>query len=175
MQPKRFAIVLLAALLSSATLLSAQNPANAKTVAPALDISNLNVGTALQPLQSATAGTPTPLQIVVQFLQLQPAQQTVFGQLLQARQAAVTPLFQGIAQRQKQINALLDSGGNPAQIGVLLLQIHALQQQIAKAQQGFLANFTSLLDQDQQQRLAAVGGAAQLQPVVPAFELLQLF
>jgi hypothetical protein len=56
-----------------------------------------------------------------------------------------------------------------------MLQIYALQQQIVQIQQEFLANLANLLDPDQQQRLAAVSVAAQLQPVVPAFEVLQLF
>ena len=133
----------------------------------------------LQQMQSASAegnaDAPCPLQIVVQFLQLQAAQVSIFEQLLQARQTAVAPLFQGIAQREQQLEALLNSGDNPAQIGVLVIQIHTLQQQIVQTQQGFLANLANLLDHDQQERLAAVHVAAQLQPVVPAFQLLQLF
>ncbi len=175
MKAKSFATALFGILLGGATLLPAQSSAASKPTILAPDLSKLNITAMLQPLQSATPDAPGPLQIVAQVLQLQPAQQTVFGQLLEARQTAVTPLFLAIAQKQKQINALLDSGGNPAQIGILLLQIHALQQQIAQIQQTFLSNFISLLDQNQQQRLVAVGSAAQLQPIVPAFELLQLF
>jgi len=59
-------------------------------------------------------------------------------------------------------------------VGILVIQIHALQQQIVQTQQAFLANLENMLDPDQQQRLAAVRVAAQLQPVVPAFQLLQL-
>jgi len=70
---------------------------------------------------------------------------------------------------------LLGSGGNPAQVGILVIQIHAIQQQIMQTQQVFLANLANLLDQDQQQLLAAVAVAAQLQPVLPAFVALQLF
>jgi len=179
MKPTRFAVVLFGMLLGWASLVSAQTPA-AKS-APAvsvLDLSKLNVSTTLQKMQSASdedsADAPAPLEIVVQFLQLQPAQQPIFGQLLQARQTAVAPFFLGIAQRQQQLDALLASGGNPAQVGILVIQIHALQQQILQTQQVFLSNFVNLLDQDQQQRFAAVQLAAQLQPVVPAFQVLQL-
>lgn len=171
MKPTRFSIrcsvALVTILLGFATLASAQNPATKLT-----PLSKLST---LQPSLSATADAPTPIQVVAQFLQLQPAQQTAFGILLQTRQTAVTPLFVGIAQRQKQIDALVNSGGDPAHIGALLLQIHALQMQIAQVQQSFLSSFRSVLDQGQQQRLAGVGVAIQLQPVVPAFELLQLF
>ena len=173
MKPTRFSMAIVSILLGFATLAPAQNLATKLT--PLSILSTLNVTSMLQPSPSATADVPTPIQVVAQFLQLQPAQQTAFGILLQTRQAAVTPLFVGIAQRQKQIEALLNSSGDPAHIGALLLQIHVLQMQVAQVQQGFLTSFNSLLDQDQQQRLAGVGVAVHLQPVVPAFELLQLF
>jgi hypothetical protein len=80
-----------------------------------------------------------------------------------------------MAQKEQQLEALLGSGGNPAQVGILVIQIHAIQQQIMQTQQVFLANLANLLDQDQQQLLAAVAVAAQLQPVLPAFVALQLF
>jgi hypothetical protein len=179
MRHTRFAVVLFGLLLGCANLVHAQIPAaNTEPAISVPDLSKLNVSTMLKQMQSSAAegkaDAPSPLQIVVQFLQLQPAQQPIFGQLLQTRQTVVAPLFQGIAQREQQLEALLDSGGNPAQIGLLVLQIHALQLQIVHAQQGFLTNLENLLDQDQQQRLAAVRLAAQLQPVVPAFQSLQL-
>jgi hypothetical protein len=180
MKSTRFALVLFGMLLGGAHLLSAQTPAaKSGPVPPALDLSKLNATTMLQQLQpAATPGdpdAPSPLQIVVQFLQLQPAQQPIFGELLQARQTAVTPLFEGIAQREQQVETLLESGGNPAQVGILVTQIYALQHQIVQTQQVFLANLLNLLDQDQKQRLAAVAVSAQLQPVLPAFQALQLF
>lgn len=179
MKHARFAVVLLGMLLGCINLIHAQTTtANSGAAFSVPDLSKLNVSGMLRQMQSAAAegnpDAPCPLQIVVQFLQLQPAQEPIFGQLLQARQTAVTPLFQGIAQREQQLEALLTSGGNPAQIGILVIQIHALQQQIVQTQQVFLANLANLLDPEQQQRLAAVRVAAQLQPVVPAFQLLQL-
>ena len=173
MKPTRLSIAMVSILLGFATLAPAQSPSTKLT--PLSKLSTLDVTSMLQPSLSPGEAAPTPIQVAAQFLQLQPAQQTAFGTLLQTRQTAVTPLFVGIAQRQKQIDALLSSGGDPTHIGALLLQIHALQAQVAQVQQSFLTSFNSLLDQDQQQRLAGVGVAIQLQPVVPAFELLQLF
>ncbi|HEY4980029.1 MAG TPA: hypothetical protein VII25_12750 [Candidatus Acidoferrum sp.] len=186
MRATRLATILLGMALGCGSLVYGQTTpgnsgagvgAGAGTVAP--ELSKLNVGTMLRQMKAATAegnvDGPSPLQIVVQFLQLQPTQQTILGELLQARQTAVTPLFLGIAQREQQVEALLASGGNPAQVGVLVIQIHALQQQIMQVQQAFLTNLANLLDQEQQQRLAAVRVATQLQPVVPAFQILQLF
>jgi hypothetical protein len=180
MKTARFAVVLFAMLLGCANLLHAQTcTATSAAAVSAPNLSKLNVSTMLQQMQSATAqGDPdesSPLQIVAQFLQLQPAQEPLFGQLLQARQTAVAPLFQAMAQKEQQLEALIASGGNPAQVGILVIQIHALQQQVMQTQQVFLENLANLLDQDQQQRLAAVAIAVQLQPVVPAFVALQLF
>jgi len=181
MKKVRFVAVMLALFLGCATILSAQtstSKAKAPTTPPP-DLSKLNVSSMLQQMNTAAAegdpDAPSPLQVVVQFLQLTPAQQTSFGELLQARETAVVPLLQSIAQREQQVEALLASGGDPAKIGILIVQIHALQTQIVQTQQIFLSNFISLLSQDQQQILAAVALAAQLQPVLPAFAQLQLF
>jgi hypothetical protein len=180
MKTARFAVVLFAMLLGCANLLHAQTcTANSTAAGSPPSLSKLNVSTTLQQMQSATAqGDPdesSPLQIVAQFLQLQPPQEPLFGQLLQARQTALAPLFQAMAQEEQQLEALLASGGNPPQVGVLVIQIHAQQQQVMQIQQVFLENLANLLDQDQQQRLAAVALAVQLRPVVPAFVALQLF
>lgn len=180
MKAARLAIALFAVLFGGANLLYAQTVAANSTPAPSVpNLSKLNVNTMLQQMQAtasdADADPPAPLQVVVAFLQLTPAQQPVFGQLLQARQTAVTPLFEEIATKEQQVQLLLDSGGNPAQVGTLVIQIYALQHQIVQTQQVFLSNLANLLDQDQKQRLAAVAVAAQLQPVLPAFQALQLF
>jgi hypothetical protein len=118
---------------------------------------------------------PSPLQLVVQFLQLRQDQIGQLEQLLQARQSAVEPLLEGIQQRVKQLEALLNSGGSPPQIGVLVIQIHMLQLNVAQVQQDFLSKWVSLLDPEQSQRLEAVRLAASLQPVLPAFQQLYLF
>ncbi len=180
MKQARFVVALLGMLIGSANLLHAQKPIlKTGPVVSAPDLSKLNIGKILEQMQTtAIAGNgqaPSPIQIVVQFLQLRPDQVQELGQLLQARQATVDPLLQGIQQRVQQLEALLNSGGSPADVGTLVIQIHALQQQVAQVQQAFLSNFASLLDPDQQQRLEAVRIAAQLQPVLPAFQQLYLF
>jgi hypothetical protein len=75
----------------------------------------------------------------------------------------------------QQLGNLLNSGGNPAQAGILVIRIHALQQQMAQAQQGFLSQFVAILDTEQSQKLQAVQIAAQLQPILPAFQPIFLF
>ncbi len=85
------------------------------------------------------------------------------------------PLFQTAQALIQQLSVLLNSGGNPAQVGTLVIQIHALQQQMAQTQQAFLTQFTAILDPEQQQKLQAVQIAAQLQPILPAFQPIFLF
>jgi len=75
----------------------------------------------------------------------------------------------------QQLDALLNSGGSPAGVGILVIQIHTLQQQVAQAQQDFLSKLMNLLEPEQQQRLEAVRIAEQLQHILPAFQQLYLF
>jgi hypothetical protein len=147
------------------------------TIAP--DLTKLNIEKILQQLQTAnvqpSAEETSPLQVVAEFLQLRPGQVGELQQLLLARQATLVPLFQTAQSLMQQLGKLLNSGGNPAQVGVLVIQIHALQQQMAQAQQGFLSQFVAILDAEQLQKLQAVQIAAQLQPILPAFQPIFLF
>jgi hypothetical protein len=149
----------------------------AVTMAP--DLTKLNIEKILQQLRTATvqpsAEEVSPLEVVAEFLQLRPGQVGALQQLLQARQAALVPLFQTAQSLVQQLGNLLNSGGNPAQVGVLVIQIHALQQQMAQAQQAFLSQFVAILDTEQLQKLQAVQVAAQLQPTLPAFQPIFLF
>ena len=180
MKKTRFAFVLLAAILMNCAGAHAQKlaPKSAPvTIAP--DLTKLNIEKILQQLQTTnvqpSAEETSPIQIVAQFLQLSPGQVSELQQLLQARQTALVPLFQTAQALIQQLGNLLNSGGNPAQVGVLVIQIHALQQQMAQAQQSFLSQFVATLNADQQQRLQAVQIAAQLQSILPAFQPIFLF
>ena len=147
------------------------------TITP--DLTKLNIEKMLQQVQTAkvpaSAQETSPLQVVAEFLQLSPGQVSELEQLLQARQTTLVPLFQAAQALTQQLAVLLNSGGNPAQVGILVIQIHALQQQIAQAQQAFLTQFVAILGAEQLQKLQAVQIAAQLQPILPAFQPIFLF
>jgi hypothetical protein len=147
------------------------------TIAP--DLTKLNIEKVLQQLQSTNiqpnSQESSPLQVVAEFLQLRPEQVSELEQLLQARQAALVPLFQTAQTLIQELGVLLNSGGNPAQVGILVIQIHALQQQMAQTQQAFLTQFVAILDPEQLQKLQAVQIAAHLQPILPAFQPIFLF
>jgi hypothetical protein len=146
---------------------------------PMPDIATLNTEHILQQLTSTDVQSDgedtSPLQVIAEFLQLQPPQINALGQLLEARQTALVPLFQTAQQLTQQLGVALNNGANPAQVGALLIQIHGLQQQMAQAQQSFVAQFLALLVPDQLQQLQAVQIAVQVQPVLPAFKLIFLF
>jgi hypothetical protein len=116
----------------------------------------------------------SPVAVVVRFLGLRPDQLPVLQQALHERQQTVAPLLQGIAMREQRIRELIATGGSPAEIGVLVIQIHQLRQQIEVAQAAFLARVESFLDAEQRARWQQVRVAARLQPVLPAFHALHM-
>ena len=180
MKKAGFAFALLAIFLMSDYPAQAQKPApRPALVTPAPDLSKLNIEKVLQQVQTTkvqpSAQETSPLQVVAEFLQLRPGQVSELEQLLQARQTTLVPLFQTAQALTQQLAVLLNSGGNPAQVGVLVIQIHALQQQMAQAQQAFLTQFVTILDAEQLQKLQAVQIAAQLQPILPVFQPIFLF
>src|SRR5713226_9626634 len=180
MKKTGFAFALLAILLMSCSQALAQKPApKPAQVTPTPDLSKLNIERILQQVQTtkiqASAEETSRLQVVAEFLQLRPGQVSELEQLLQARQTTLVPLFQKAQALIYQLGTLLNSGGNPAQVGVLVIQIHALQQEMAQAQQGFLTQFAAILEPEQLQKLQAIQIAAQLQPILPAFQPIFLF
>ncbi len=180
MKKTGIAFALLATLLMTCAGAQAQvRGPKTPTVTSTPDLSKLNIEKVLQQLQTTTiqpgSEETSPLQVVAAFLQLTPGQVTELGQLLQARQATLVPLFQTAEALIQQLGNLLNSGGNPAQVGAVVIQIHALQQQMAQAQQAFLTQFIAILDAEQLQKLQAVQVAAQLQPILPAFQPIFLF
>src|SRR5713101_6992441 len=180
MKKTGIAFVVLAIILASCDGAQAQKPALKSTpVTIAPDLTKLNIEKILQRVQTAnvqpSASETSPLQVVADFLQLSPGQVNELEQLLQARQTTLVPLFQAAQALTQQLAVLLNSGGNPAQVGILVIQIHALQQQMAQTQQGFLTQFVAILNPEQLQKLQAVQIAAQLQPILPAFKPIFLF
>lgn len=172
-------VVILTMVLANSTLLHARiRTGQFVSFLTAQDVPGLGVTSALEQAQGITpdaANDPSPaLQAVVQFLQLRPEQVERLQQLLQARREAVAPLLQAIAEHERRLRELLESGGTPPEVGQVVIELHALQAQVAQVQQSFLANWENSLEPEQRQRLEPVRQAARLQPIVPAFQQLQL-
>jgi hypothetical protein len=115
-----------------------------------------------------------PGEVVARFLALSPEQASGLGQIIVERQQALAPILAEIAAREQRIRELVAGGGSPAEIGVLVVQVHALRGQAEEVQRAALARFESLLAPEQRGRWQQVRLAARLQPVVPAFAALQL-
>jgi Spy/CpxP family protein refolding chaperone len=125
--------------------------------------------------QPPQADSCPPPAVVAAFLQLTEAQTAQFGPLLAQFETTVHSLQQQIAARQAQVDILAGQPNpNPVPIGVLVLQIHALEQQISKVANDYHTQFAAILTDEQKQKVAAVTQASQLQPVVGAFVALYL-
>lgn len=126
------------------------------------------------PAEQDTDCVGGPIAVVAQFLSLRADQLPVLEQALGERQQTLGPILQEIAIREQRIHELIVSGGSPAEIGVLVIQIHQLRQAAEAAQAVFLGRVAALLDAEQRARWQQVRVAARLQPVLPAFQALQL-
>lgn len=116
-----------------------------------------------------------PPAVVVSFLGFSEAQTTQFESLFGQFQATLNGLQLQMAAQQRELDILLNQPNpNPAAVGSLFLQIHALQQQVAQAKQSFQSQFAALLTDEQKQKVQGVTLASQLQPVVGAFVALNL-
>ena len=117
---------------------------------------------------------PAPA-IVVQFLGFSDTQAAQFKQLLQTLQATAGGVQQQIGPKQQTLDSLLGTAQpDPATAGELLLEIHALQQQLGQAFQSYHEDFLALLTPDQKEKTQAVAQAAQLLPAVKAFAEVRL-
>ena len=135
--------------------------------------SDPRVGGALAAEQATTCDGGAG-EVVARFLALTPEQVVATTQVLAERQEALAPILHEIAVREQRIRELVATGGNPAEIGVLVTQVHALRRQAEEVQRAALARLESLLAPEQRVRWQEVRMAARLQPVVPAFAALRL-
>jgi Spy/CpxP family protein refolding chaperone len=124
---------------------------------------------------SSTEQCPPPPAVVATFLGFTDEQAEQFGILLNQFQTNLRSLQEQIAPRQQQLDALLSQPTpDPATVGALVLQLHALQKQVQQAVQTFQNAFAGLLAPEQKQKIEAVTLASQLQPAVGAFVALHL-
>lgn len=129
----------------------------------------------VNPAQNSPDQCPPPPAVVAAFLGFSEAQTEQFGTSLNRFQTTLRALQEQIAVQQQQLNILLGQPqADPAAVGKLVLQIHALQQQVAQAIQNYQSLFAGLLTPEQKQKIQEVTLASQLQPAVGAFVALYL-
>lgn len=132
-------------------------------------------GRVLAAPQTSNGQCPPPPAVVATFLGFTDEQAQQFGILLNQFQTTVHTLQEQIAALQQQLNTLLGQPHpDPAPVGKLVLQIHALGQQVEQAIQNYHELFANLLTPEQKQKIEEVTVASQLQPVVGSFVTLYL-
>jgi hypothetical protein len=133
------------------------------------------IGSTVPATASASLPCPPPPAVVASFLELTAGQVEQMGALLTQVLPALETLGQQSAEVQQQLDLLLSqTNPDPAQIGKLVVELHALQLEAAQVVAGFRNAFAGFLTQDQKQKLEGVTVASQLQPVVRAFRALNL-
>jgi Spy/CpxP family protein refolding chaperone len=121
------------------------------------------------------ASCPTPPAVVATVLGLTPGQVQQFGTLLSQVLPALQTLQKQGAATQQQLDTLLgESNPDPAQIGKLVVQLHAIAVQTNQVVENFHNAFAGLLSQEQLQKLQSLAAASQVQPIVGAFVALYL-
>lgn len=114
---------------------------------------------------------PPPVQVVAAVLGLSETQVASWMEMLHAREVAVQPLQQQLQARQQTIATLLQSASpDPATLGQTLIEARTIEQQIAAIVMQTNAQFEESLTSDQHDRLQHIREAAQVCPVVPAFQ-----
>lgn len=94
-----------------------------------------------------------PLRALTAFLDLSDAQVEETRALLRDLGAELRPLAEEARSLREELAALLDAGDpDPAEVGALVVELHAIGDQVRAARDGFDADFTALLDPEQAER-----------------------
>jgi hypothetical protein len=116
-----------------------------------------------------------PLEVAAQFLALSEDQIARVVAIHQAVGGNTAPLVQEIAARRAILGELIDRDDPvPAEIGVLVLSIRALEEQILRVRQEAAAQIRAMLDVEQLGRVEAAAAARPLCKVIPALSALHL-
>ncbi len=117
------------------------------------------------------ADQPDPVGVVAHVLELSEDQIMAWSKILHAREEAIQPLAEQAQAQQQTIGQSLASGNpDPQAIGRAVIQLNALQKQIGGVNVQSAEQFEQLLTPDQLERLNGIRGAAQVCPIVPAFQ-----
>lgn len=110
-----------------------------------------------------------PIQLLGRYLELSQDQIEGVRVLVEERRNTVRPLNDQVAEKEKALRELLESG-NPdaAAVGSLVLEIHRLRKEVQSAIQKFNKDFEGMLGEEQVRKLRLLRQAARLEPVVRA-------
>lgn len=119
----------------------------------------------------AQEGPPPPVQVVANILGLSQQQVASWMELLHARQVATQPLQEQLHAKRQAIATLLQlPQPDPAAVGQAMIDARNIEKQIGAIAVQTNAQFEQSLTDDQRGRLQHIREAAQVCPVVPAFQ-----
>lgn len=112
---------------------------------------------------------------VARFLNLTDDQVAAWNALYAVHREAEQPLQEAIAAVQDEIDALLAEGNpEPGPLGTLVIERHALGEELIAVHLSYHEGFVALLEEAQAKRLAFIARADEVQPIIPAFKLFEL-
>lgn len=134
-----------------------------------LALTALAVPAVAQPVEGPFADEA--FEAVVRFLDLDTPQVDTFVTLLEQRDLSATPIREDLEAVEDAIRAEIESEEpDSTALGDLVLERHALREDLADVHRTFVDGFVAMLDEDQSGRLDLVRAAKRVRPVIPAFE-----
>lgn len=118
---------------------------------------------------------PDPARFAARFLDLSDSQVQAWRAIIEARDEATRPIAREVERREQELRGLLDADApDPAAVGVLLVAIDDLRDQIDAIRQSSGQELLGTLDEDQLLRVDDAAVAAPLVPAVHSFRALGL-
>jgi len=115
------------------------------------------------------------LRVVARFLDMGEEQVRAWGEIFRQQGEAVRPLAEQLRMSERRLREVLASDRpDPTVVGELVLTQRQLRRQIAEIHGGTADQLLGVLDAAQLEKVAGVGEAARICPVVPAFHALGL-
>jgi len=114
---------------------------------------------------------PEPVRVVAAVLGLSEDQVQALVAMLVAREAAIRPAAEQLHLRREALGKLLQTESpDPTAVGALVVEIRTIEAEISRVAQSAAAQFEQVLTPEQRERLAHLRQAAQVCPVIPAFQ-----
>ncbi len=120
-------------------------------------------------------GPQDPFRVVTRFLELTPEQEEAWRALMEGLRAQQQPLADQVRSLEEALReAMTAPEPDPAAVGALVLEIHALRDQMRLNEEAYRAAFEALLTEAQMVKLQRLRQAAELAPLFPAFRETRL-
>lgn len=112
-------------------------------------------------------GPPPAFDAIQEYLSLNDSQAAQLKQLMRSRAEGNRARLREMNARHRQLADLLQQGASDAAtVGRLMLEVESYRKQVRSADDGFLTEASSLLDETQRAKLKALQEASKLMPAV---------